>query len=242
MSNEWILILTLVLEFAGVVLCYRLFGRVGLYLWTVMATITANIEVLLLVRAFGMEMTLGNVLFASTFLVTDILSELYSKKAARRAVSLGIATSVIFVLISWSWLYYTPAADDFAAPAIRQIFSHTPRLMISSIAVYVVVQYFDVWLYHKWWALTERRSRSRRGFLWLRNNGSTLVSQLLNSVLYPLAAFYGVYSMSTLLSIMLSSYVIFIVTSLADTPFLYLSRYLRERRRGVSLTAGPGRE
>jgi len=66
------------------------------------ATIAANIEVLIIVNAFGMEMTLGNILFASTFLVTDILSELYGKKEAQKAVYLGIATSVIFICISQS--------------------------------------------------------------------------------------------------------------------------------------------
>ena len=80
MSNELLLIITLIVEYSAVVLMYKYLGRDGLYLWTVLATITANIEVLILVKAFGMEMTLGNVLFATTFLVTDIASEIYGKK------------------------------------------------------------------------------------------------------------------------------------------------------------------
>ena len=67
MSNELLLIITLIVEYSAVVLMYKYLGRDGLYLWTVLATITANIEVLILVKAFGMEMTLGNVLFATTF-------------------------------------------------------------------------------------------------------------------------------------------------------------------------------
>ncbi len=59
-------------------------------MWTVLATIAANIEVLIMVTAFGMEMTLGNILFASTFLVTDILSELYGKKPPRLRFTLGL--------------------------------------------------------------------------------------------------------------------------------------------------------
>ena len=57
-----------------------------------------------------------------------------------------------------------------------------------------------------------------RRFLWLRNNGSTLVSQALNTILFNVGAFWGIYSAKTILSIALSSYVIFLVTSLADTP------------------------
>ena len=92
------------LLFGGVLVAYRFFGKAGLYCWTVMATIAANIEVLILVDAFGMEQTLGNVMFASTFLVTDILSENVGKKEANRAVNLGIFTSIFFILISQLWL------------------------------------------------------------------------------------------------------------------------------------------
>ena len=80
MPNEILIILSFLLIYGGVVLFYRLFGKKGLLAFNVMATLLANIEVLLVVRAFGIEMTLGNVLFASTFLITDILSENHGKK------------------------------------------------------------------------------------------------------------------------------------------------------------------
>lgn len=84
MRNELLLLASLILAYGGTLIWLRLFGKSGLYGWTVIATIAANIEVLLLIDAFGMEQTLGNVLFASTFLATDILSECYGKKAAQR--------------------------------------------------------------------------------------------------------------------------------------------------------------
>ena len=76
-QNEIMILLSVLFFFGGLVACFRLFGKVGVYAWTVFETIAANIEVLILVNAFGMEMTLGNVLFASSFLATDILSEVY---------------------------------------------------------------------------------------------------------------------------------------------------------------------
>ena len=82
MRNEILLIASLIITFSTVIGLYKIFKEQGLYLWTIVATIAANIEVMIVVNAFGMEMTLGNILFASTFLVTDILSELYGKKAA----------------------------------------------------------------------------------------------------------------------------------------------------------------
>lgn len=230
MRNELLLLVSLVLAYGGVLLWLGLFGKTGLYGWTVMATIAANIEVLLLVDAFGMEQTLGNVLFASTFLVTDILSECYGKQAAQKAVYLGVAASVFFILLSQSWLLYLPSPNDGMAPAFQAIFSNTPRMMLVSLAVYAISQQFDVWLYHKWWQLTQRRCGDSLRFLWLRNNGSTLVSQLLNTALFTLGAFWGTYSWGTLLSLMASSYVIFIFTSLADTPVLYLARRVARRQ------------
>ena len=206
---------------------YRLFGKTGLYCLSALATILANIEALLLINAFGMEQTLGNVLFAVTFLITDILSECEGKKEANRAVWIGMFSSLFFLLLSQSWLLYLPAEGDWAMPALRGVFSNTPRMMIASFTVYAVSQLFDVWLYHKWWAFTEKKCGDRKKFLWLRNNGSTLISQIVNTFLFTLFAFYGIYDTATLFSIFLSSYVIFIFTSLLDTPVLYLARKLR---------------
>ena len=233
MQNEILLLVSLILTFSAVLILFRLFQEQGLYLWTVIATIAANVEVLIVVNAFGMEMTLGNILFASTFLVTDILSELYSKKSAQQAVYLGIATSVIFILISQSWMLYVPNENDFASPAIRTVFFNTPRLMIVGIVVYVIVQLFDVWAYHKWWAYTKQKFGDSRKFLWLRNNGSTMVSQLLNTLLFTWGAFLGTHNTATLISIAMSSYIIFLVTSIADTPFVYLARYLHRKKESV---------
>ncbi|MCI9484589.1 MAG: queuosine precursor transporter [Clostridiaceae bacterium] len=227
--NELILLISLAGIFGCVLLTLRVFGRTGLYVFSAIATILANIEVMILVDAFGMEMTLGNILFASTFLVTDILSELYGKKSAQKAVNLGIAGSVFFLLVSQSWLLYLPSASDWAMPSMRALFTNTPRLLLASLLVYALAQTFDVWLYHRWWAFTTQRFGDSDRFLWVRNNGSTLVSQLLNTLLYSIFAFAGVYPLNTLISIVLSSYIIFVFTSLADTPVIYAARHLKRR-------------
>lgn len=220
MSNEVLLLLSVLIIYGSTLIFLKVFGKQGLYCFTSIATIAANIEVLIVVIAFGMEMTLGNVLFASTFLVTDIISEIYGKKEAKTAVHIGIATSILFIVLSQWWLLYTPA--------MKTIFSNTPRLMIASMLVYAIVQEFDVWAYHKWWDWTEKKFGSRYKFLWLRNNGSTLISQFLNNLLFTFAAFWGVHSVKTILNIVISSYVIFIVTSLLDTPFVYLARRMHK--------------
>lgn len=229
--NELLLILSLIFIFGAALLAYRFFGKAGLYCISAAATILANIEVVILIDAFGMEQTLGNVLFAVTFLITDILSECEGKKAANLAVWTGIFSSVFFLVLSQSWLLYIPSENDVLAPAIHEVFASTPRVLLSSLAVYAVSQFFDVWLYHKWWDFTEKHFGDRRRFLWLRNNGSTLISQIVNTLLFNLLAFWGTYDGRTLLSIFVSSYVIYVFTSLLDTPFVYLARRIHERKK-----------
>lgn len=231
MLNEILLILTLPVYFCAVILAFKLFGKSGLYIMTVICTISANIEVMILIDAFGIEQTLGNVLFAATFLITDILSECYGKKYATKAVNIGIFTSLTFILISQSWLLFTPSEADFVHTAIKTVFANTPRMMISSLAVYAICQRLDVWIYHKIWALTERLSGNKRAFLWLRNNGATLLTQFINTVLFNVFAFAGVYDTKTLAGIVFFGYVIYIVTSLLDTPFVYLARKIFENKK-----------
>lgn len=224
MQNEIILIATLFLTYATVLCFYKILGKTGLYVWTAIATICANIEVLILIDAFSMEQTLGNILFASTFLVTDILSEIEGKKQANKAVIVGILTSFSFIFITQSWFLYIPNQNDFAMPSIEMIFSNTPRLMLVGIAVYAIAQIFDVWFYHFIWEKTTKIFGDTKKGLWIRNNISTLISQLFNTILFTFGAFLGVFDLNTLLNICIASYIIFIVTSLVDTPAVYIAR------------------
>lgn len=236
MTNEILMIICLIVTYGMVVVFYQMLGKTGLYVWTAIATICANIEVLLLVDAFSMEQTLGNILFASTFLATDMLSEFEGKKSAGKAVVVGGFTTVAFILISQSWLLYTPNANDFAAPAIATIFSNTPRLMIVGLVVYMVTQAFDVWFYHLIWNKTTEKFGDSKKCLWVRNNLSTMVSQLFNTVLFTYGAFLGVFDSQTLLAICIASYVILFITSLLDTPAIYLVRLLNSKKDKASTT------
>lgn len=236
--NELLLIVSLVVIYGAVLASYMLFGRAGLYCVSAFCTVFANIEVQILIRAFGMEQTLGNVLFAATFLVTDILSECEGKKYANKAVFIGIFCSFFFLILSQSWFLYAPSEGDSALPAVQAVFYNTPRLIAASLAVYVVSQFFDVWLYHTWWKFTEKKFGDKKKFLWLRNNGSTLVSQLLNTLLFTFIAFAGVYDARTLFSVFASGYVIYVCTSLLDTPVLYLARMLKNGRAAAPRLLG----
>ncbi len=223
MKNELLLVGSVFLIYGTVLITYKLFGKTGMYIMTAIATILANIEVLLLIDGFGMRQTLGNVMFASTYLCTDILSENEGERHARKAVWLGVFSSAIMLVFSQYWLLYDYSPSDFVGVHISAIFSRTPRLLLASFIGYAVSQRFDVWLYHKLWNITTNKTGNNKQFLWLRNNVATLISQIINTVLFTTIAFLGIYDTKTLLTVMLSSYVIYIFTSLLDTPIVYLA-------------------
>lgn len=233
--NELLLIGSIFIIFGAELLFFKLFAKSGLYVFTAIATIAANIEVLIFIKAFGLDMTLGNVLFAATFLCTDIISEVYGKREARKAVTIGIITNITFVVFAQWWLLYT-ATNPETMTAMHAIFDQVPRVMIASLVVYIVVQYMDVFLYHKWWALTDKKFGDHKKYLWFRNNASTLVSQFLNTVLFNVFAFYGTVGKKELLSFIFVGYIIFVATSFADTPFVYLARKISEKGKFVMVS------
>lgn len=228
--NEILLFMSLVLTYGGVIIAYVFFGRRGLVVFGAFAPILANIEVGVLLEAFGLVQTLGNVLFASAFLVTDALSELDGKKMAQTAVRISIFFSVFFLLFVQLWIYYVPL-DAEVGDSLQKLFSQTPRLIFVSLMVFIFAMYLDVWLYHWWWNVSTRLLHSKEKWLWLRNNGSTLVSQFFNTLLFNIGAFYGVYDWSVIIEIIVSSYLIFVCLALLDTPVLYGLVYLSKRKK-----------
>ena len=227
--NELLLIITLLVSFGGTILFLRVFGKGGLFAWIGICTVFANIEVTIVVNAFGMEQTLGNTLFAATFLATDILSEIYGKKEATKGVLAGIFTSLTFILLSFLWVHYIPSESDWASGFVKGLFSNTPRMLLASLIAYAVSEWIDVVLYHAWWNLTEKKTGDRKSMLWFRNNFSTLISQFVNIVIFNFGAFWGIYAFGELVAITGACYVIYIVTSLLDTPFVYIARRMMEK-------------
>ena len=119
MTNELLLVGTLVAYFGFMLLAYKLFGRAGLYGFTIFATVVGNIEVLLLVNAFGMDQTLGNVIFATTYSAAKILSEMEGEKGpdyAKKATWLSVGTTGVFMLITQTWAWYAPADGGLLQP------------------------------------------------------------------------------------------------------------------------------
>ena len=219
-SNEILWIGFALLDLVAVLAVFRFFGRAGLLAMIVFSLLTCNIQVIKTVQLFGITTTLGNVLYASVFLTTDILGEFYGKKAARQGVLLGFTALVLVTVYMHIALRFTPAADDFAQPHLQAVFGFMPRIALGSMLAYLVSQWHDVWAFHFLKSWTQGK------YLWLRNNGSTLVSQALDTLVFCSVAFWGVFETSTWIQIVLSTYLMKSIMGILDTPFIYLARHI----------------
>jgi hypothetical protein len=229
LSNEFLWLILLVANFLLIIFSYRIFGKQGLFIWVPIAAIVANIQVIQAIELFGFSATLGNIVYASSFLVTDILSENYDRKEANRAIWIGFFSVISMTLLMNIALYFSPLPnDDFAQTthhSLSTIFEFMPRIVIASMLAYIISQKHDIWAYHFW-----RKRFSSRKLIWLRNNLSTMVSQLIDSLIFTVIAFYGIFETPVLIEIIISTYVLKWVVAAADTPFIYWAVHIKKKR------------
>lgn len=227
-QNEILWFILLLTSFSGITIAYRLFGRTGLYAWSAMAIILANIQVMKTIKFFGLVTAMGNIVYGSTFLVTDILCENYGKREARRAVEIGFFSLVTFTILMQVCLAFIPDESDILSPALEQIFGIMPRITIASLMAYIISQLHDVWAFDFWKRKTEGKH------LWLRNNASTMVSQLIDNAVFTWIAFVGfgifweqVFPWELIMQIFITSYIMKFIVAILDTPFVYLAKRIK---------------
>lgn len=214
----------IILNLSITLLIYKFFGKIGLFAWIGVATILANIQVVKTIEIFALTATLGNALYGSIFLSTDILSEKYGKKDAKTAIWLGFIASITMILTMSLALLFEPGSFDVAQPALEILFGVVPRVVIGSLCAYLVSQMIDILLFAK---IKEKWPSDK--YLWLRNNGSTMISQLIDSLIFVSIAFLGMYEMNVFLEILLTTYFIKVIVAVLDTPFIYLSKKIKPK-------------
>lgn len=220
MPNEILWLLFLITDFTLALLAIYFFGRKALFVIIAVDIVVCNIQVLKTIEIFGMVATLGNILYGSIFLATDLLGEAFGKKEAQRGVWLGFF-ALLFMTISMQFaLLFKPHESDFIHQSLKNIFGLVPRVAFASLVAYLVSQFHDVWAFHFW------RDKTKGKHLWLRNNASTWISQAIDSVVFVLIAFYGVFETNILVSILVTTYLIKVIVALLDTPVIYLGRWV----------------
>jgi len=166
---------------------------------------------------YDFNISVGIIPYPVTFLVTDIISEIYGKKRANRIVMVGLFASIftlLIVLVSdlsqatpWS-----PVSDD----QFHHVFGVTYIGVGASMAAYLTAQFIDVQLFHFWKRLTKGR------YLWLRNNASTFTSQLIDTfvVLFLLCTF-GIIDWSLFFGLLINGFLFKVMVAFLDTPIIY---------------------
>lgn len=211
--------INIIVTFSLVVLIEKMFKKEGLYVWLSIATILANITVCKMIDVLSFTTSLGNVLFASTFLATDIMSEKYSKEDAKRGVFLSIFSGITFIIITQLTLLFIPSADDVVNESMINLFSISIRTISASMLMFFISNIADINLYNK---LKEKYPNK----LWLRNNISTILCNCIENYFFNFLAFIGIFPLPIIISIATTTTIIEIVIALCDTPFLYLSKKL----------------
>lgn len=219
--NELLGAVMILFCFGALLLTIRFFGKTGLFIWIPISVIIANIQVQKTVELFGMACTLGNILYASSFTVTDILSENYGKSEAKKAVWIGFFSLIFSTIFFRATLLFEPAATDFIQSSLENVFQLMPRLIVASLGAFAVSQLHDVWAYHFW-----KRLLPSTKWIFLRNNLSSLVSQALDTLVFVAVAFYGIYENSVLGEIFLTTYLLKALITICDTPIVYAAVWL----------------
>jgi hypothetical protein len=175
----------------------------------------------------------GALPYPLTFLVTDLLSEIYGRRRANQVVWVGFAVSMFVLAALWLGAQFpaipeSPVNDETYFKA----FHNAWRVIAASMTAYLVAQLIDVRLFHFWKDLTKGKH------LWLRNNGSTMLSQLVDSVLVVLVLFYGTQSFDWMLGTIGDLWLYKLIIALLDTPFFYAGTYFLEKYTGLSARHG----
>ena len=156
-----------------------------------------------------------------TFLVTDLISEIYGQKKANLVVFSGFVASIFVLLFLWLGAQFNSIPNSIVDDSTyNAVFQNAWRLITASMIAYLFAQFIDVRIFHFWKKLTNGKH------LWLRNNGSTIASQLIDTTLVISILFVGVWNTDQILSAIIDGWIFKMLMALLDTPIIYVVIYL----------------
>ncbi len=253
-NTEVVWFLMLILCFLSILVFLRLFGYVGLYVYSAIAIIAANIQVLkqanfnffssinekIIPFYEPSPIALGTILFASTFLCTDILSEYYGKEKARKNVLIGFCSFFLMTILMLVTIGIQPAEDEWVSmvqESLAILFTPMTSIFVASMIAYLISQYFDIWFF------SYLKTVSSNKLLWLRNNVSTAVSSLIDNTVFSIFAWIilnpNPFPLSdVIMTFILGVYLLRVFIAILDTPFIYLAKYFIPEEKNSSPEMG----
>ena len=164
------------------------------------------------------ELSVGVLPYPVTFLITDIISEIFGKRKANQVVVMGILASIFSIgLLLLGDVLPASSSSPIDDKTFNLVFSASPLAVLASMSAYLIAQFLDIRIYHFWKQLTQGK------YLWLRNNFSTFSSQIIDSTtVIALLCIFDILAWDLFLGLVLSSITFKIVVAVIDTPLLYI--------------------
>ncbi|PIX61890.1 hypothetical protein CO057_02065 [Candidatus Uhrbacteria bacterium CG_4_9_14_0_2_um_filter_41_50] len=178
-----------------------------------------------IITVLGISVSVAIFMTPLTFLITDIIEEVMGKKTAQSFIYIGVAALLMTLVYTAVFVILDPAERYEFNDAYVTIFGVSIRMIIASIIAFVVSQTHDVWAFEFW------KKKTHGKMLWLRNNASTMVSQVIDTLLFMMIAFYGIsdkFTFGFIITLAIPYYLFKIAFAALDTPFVYLgARWLK---------------
>ena len=194
--------------------------------------LTANISAVKIIAIGSEGIDAGIIAYPLTFLISDVISEVYGRKTTTKIIWLGFIANLLMISIIYVAGILPSATFWNDQQSYDQILGAVPRIVIASMVAYLVSQNHDVLAFEMWKKVTGGK------FLWFRNNASTVVSQGIDTTIFILIAFVGIYSCDDILNMIWITYLIKIVVAIIDTPLVYILVNIVRRKKeskGINL-------
>ncbi len=194
--------------------------------------LTANISAVKIIAIGSEGIDAGIIAYPLTFLISDVISEVYGRKTTTKIIWLGFLANLLMISIIYVAGILPSATFWNDQQSYDQILGAVPRIVIASMVAYLVSQNHDVLAFEMWKKVTGGK------FLWFRNNASTVVSQGIDTTIFILIAFVGIYSFDDILNMIWITYLIKIVVAIIDTPLVYILVNIvirKKENKGINL-------
>lgn len=191
--------------------------------------ITANITAVKLINLFGFILPAAILIFPLSYIIGDVLTEVYGYGQARRVIWLGFFCNFITVLAIWMGQVLPAASFWHGQEAYQRILGYTPRLLFASFLAYLAGEFANSFVLAKMKIATEGR------WLWMRTIGSTLVGQGLDSLVFITLAFFGTIPVTALVLTIMTQWLAKSIYEAAVTPLTYVVVKFLKRKEGLDV-------
>lgn len=195
----------------------------------VTSLITANITAVKLLDLFGFILPAAILIFPLSYIIGDVLTEVYGYRQARRVIWLGFFCNFIAVVAIWIGQLLPAASIWDAQAAYERILGYAPRLLVASFLAYLLGEFANSFV------LAKMKIATRGRWLWLRTIGSTLVGQGLDSLVFITLAFVGTIPLTVLVSAIVTQWLAKSIYEAAATPLTYVVVKFLKRREGLDV-------